>query len=99
MAKVLQTQALAQDLRRGRYRGARARRRGPCGRKRRIRRGGRQIRSGKSTLLHMLGGLTAPTDGHYVDGNDIFALKDDELTIFAAGASGSCSVRIILFRY
>ena len=39
--------------------------------------------SGKSTLLHMLGGLDRPTSGKvYVDGNDIFALKDDELTIF-----------------
>ena len=39
--------------------------------------------SGKSTLLHMLGGLDRPTGGKvYVDGNDIFALKDDELTIF-----------------
>ena len=39
--------------------------------------------SGKSTLLHMLGVLDRPTSGKvYVDGNDIFALKDDELTIF-----------------
>ena len=39
--------------------------------------------SGKSTLLHMLGGLDRPTSGKvYVDGSDIFALKDDELTIF-----------------
>ena len=39
--------------------------------------------SGKSTLLHMLGGLDRPTSGKvFVDGNDIFALKDDELTIF-----------------
>lgn len=39
--------------------------------------------SGKSTLLHMLGGLDRPTDGKVlVDGNDIFALGDDELTIF-----------------
>ena len=39
--------------------------------------------SGKSTLLHMLGGLDPPTDGKVlVDGNDIFALGDDELTIF-----------------
>ncbi len=39
--------------------------------------------SGKSTLLHMLGGLDRPTGGRvYVDGRDIFALKDDELTIF-----------------
>lgn len=39
--------------------------------------------SGKSTLLHMLGGLDRPTGGKvFVDGSDIFALKDDELTIF-----------------
>ena len=39
--------------------------------------------SGKSTLLHMLGGLDRPTSGTvFVDGKDIFALKDEELTIF-----------------
>ena len=39
--------------------------------------------SGKSTLLHMLGGLDRPTSGSVtVDGRDIFALKDEELTIF-----------------
>ena len=39
--------------------------------------------SGKSTLLHMLGGLDRPTEGKvFVDGKDIFALKDEELTIF-----------------
>lgn len=39
--------------------------------------------SGKSTLLHMLGGLDRPTEGKvHVDGKDIFALKDEELTIF-----------------
>ena len=39
--------------------------------------------SGKSTLLHMLGGLDRPTGGKvYVEEKDIFALKDDELTIF-----------------
>lgn len=39
--------------------------------------------SGKSTLLHMLGGLDWATSGKvYVDGKDIFALKDEELTIF-----------------
>ena len=39
--------------------------------------------SGKSTLLHMLGGLDRPTSGTVtVDGKDIFALKDEVLTIF-----------------
>ena len=39
--------------------------------------------SGKSTLLHMLGGLDRPTSGQvFVDGQDIFSLKDDALTIF-----------------
>ena len=39
--------------------------------------------SGKSTLLHMLGGLDRPTSGTVtVDGEDIFALKDEALTIF-----------------
>ena len=39
--------------------------------------------SGKSTLLHMLGGLDRPTCGSVlVEGRDIFALKDEELTIF-----------------
>ena len=39
--------------------------------------------SGKSTLLHMLGGLDRPTAGKVlVDGQDIFALRDEALTIF-----------------
>ena len=39
--------------------------------------------SGKSTLLHMLGGLDRPTSGKvFVDGQDIFSLKDDALPIF-----------------
>ena len=39
--------------------------------------------SGKSPLLHMLGGLDRPTGGTVsVDGRDIFSLKDEELTIF-----------------
>ena len=38
--------------------------------------------SGKSTLLHMLGGLDRPTSGKvFVDGKDIFSLKDEALTI------------------
>ena len=40
--------------------------------------------SGKSTLLHMLGGLDRPTSGKvYVDGKDIFSLKDDALCVFS----------------
>ena len=39
--------------------------------------------SGKSTLLHMLGGLDRPTEGSvWVDGQDIFSLKEEALTIF-----------------
>ena len=39
--------------------------------------------SGKSTLLHMLGGLDRPTSGTVmVDGQDIFSLKEEALTIF-----------------
>ena len=39
--------------------------------------------SGKSTLLHMLGGLDWPTSGSVtVDGQEIFSLKDEALTIF-----------------
>lgn len=39
--------------------------------------------SGKSTLLHMLGGLDRPTSGNVtVDGQKLFALKEDELTVF-----------------
>ena len=39
--------------------------------------------SGKSTLLHMLGGLDRPTSGKvFIDNKEIFAMKDEELTIF-----------------
>lgn len=39
--------------------------------------------SGKSTLLHMLGGLDFPDSGEViVDGQSLFALSPDELTIF-----------------
>ena len=39
--------------------------------------------SGKSTLLHMLGGLDRPTAGTVtIDGQNIFSLKEEALTIF-----------------
>ena len=39
--------------------------------------------SGKSTLLHMLGGLDRPTSGTVtVDGKELSAMRDEELTIF-----------------
>ena len=39
--------------------------------------------SGKSTLLHIIGGLDRPTDGKvFIDGKDIFSLKDESLAIF-----------------
>lgn len=39
--------------------------------------------SGKSTLLNMIGALDYPTSGKIlIDGKDIFAMKESELTIF-----------------
>ena len=39
--------------------------------------------SGKSTLLNLIGGLDTPTSGKVlIDGKDVFAMKDRELTIF-----------------
>ena len=39
--------------------------------------------SGKSTLLNMMGGLDVPTSGKIVvDGKDLSALNDEQLTIF-----------------
>lgn len=39
--------------------------------------------SGKSTLLHMLGGLDRPDSGKvYIEGRDIFALRDEQLAVF-----------------
>lgn len=39
--------------------------------------------SGKSTLLNMIGALDTPTSGKVlIDGNDIFCMKDEKLTIF-----------------
>ena len=38
---------------------------------------------GKSTLLHLLGGLDKPDSGSvFIDGEDIYDLKEDKLTIF-----------------
>lgn len=42
--------------------------------------------SGKSTLLHMLGGLDRATEGEeFIDGVNIFTLKEEELTDFLLG--------------
>ena len=39
--------------------------------------------SGKSTLLHILGGVEQPTSGKvYVDGQDVYALNEEQLAIF-----------------
>lgn len=39
--------------------------------------------SGKSTLLNLLGALDAPTSGKvYLDGRDVFAMKEKELSVF-----------------
>lgn len=39
--------------------------------------------SGKSTLLHMLGGLDKPTEGKIVvDGHEITAMKNEEITYY-----------------
>ena len=39
--------------------------------------------SGKSTLLNMLGALDNPTSGRvFIDGQDIFSMKERELTVF-----------------
>lgn len=39
--------------------------------------------SGKSTLLHLIGGVDRPTRGKvFIDGQDIYSMKDDALAIF-----------------
>ena len=39
--------------------------------------------SGKSTLLNMIGALDTPTSGKvFIDGRDIFSMKDSRLTVF-----------------
>ena len=55
--------------------------------------------SGKSTLLHMLGGLDRPTSGSVtVDGQKLFDLSDEALTISAAARSVLFSRRTIWCR-
>ncbi|WP_059051113.1 ABC transporter ATP-binding protein [Paenibacillus senegalimassiliensis] len=45
--------------------------------------------SGKSTLLHMLGGLDRATEGQVlIDDHDLFAMNDEELTIFRRRSVG-----------
>lgn len=39
--------------------------------------------SGKSTLLNIIGAIDTPTDGKvFIDGKDIFAMKESNLTVF-----------------
>jgi putative ABC transport system ATP-binding protein len=39
--------------------------------------------NGKSTLLHLLGGVDRPTSGKvFIDGQDIYALDESEIAIF-----------------
>lgn len=45
--------------------------------------------SGKSTLLQLMGGLDRATEGKvFVDGNDLFAMSDEQLTIFRRRSVG-----------
>jgi lipoprotein-releasing system ATP-binding protein len=44
---------------------------------------------GKSTLLHLIGGLDRPTSGEVlIDGDNLFLLKDKELAVFRNNAIG-----------
>ena len=44
---------------------------------------------GKSTLLHLIGGLDRPTAGEVlIDGEDLFSLRDRELAVFRNNAIG-----------
>ena len=55
--------------------------------------------SGKSTLLNLIGGLDTPTSGKVlIDGKDVFAMKDRELTIFRRRNIGFVFQNYNLFR-
>lgn len=44
---------------------------------------------GKSTLLHLIGGLDRPTSGDVlIDGDDVFSLRDRDLAVFRNNAIG-----------
>ena len=45
--------------------------------------------SGKSTLLNLIGGLDTPTSGKvFIDGKDIFSMKDRNVTVFRRRSIG-----------
>ena len=45
--------------------------------------------SGKSTLLNLIGGLDTPTSGKvWIDGRDIFSMKERSLTVFRRRSIG-----------
>ncbi len=72
-----------QGLRHLRHRRASPRRRLVHRRGRRVHRHHRQLGLGKSTLLHLLGGVDRPTSGTVrLQGQDIFARSDEELAVF-----------------
>ena len=55
--------------------------------------------SGKSTMLHIIGGLDNPTSGKViVDGQDLSHMTDEELTIFRRRNIGLYFNSIIWFR-
>lgn len=55
----------------------------PHYRRRGIRRHRRRHRQRETTLLHLLGGLDRPTSGRVqIRGKDLYAMKEEELTVF-----------------